>query len=191
MPSQATANKKKEQLRQLTLHDFGGRPASSLSSTPIHKIDTQDLQGTEDGRLEISSKNEPIPQLDSSVASYTLGRPPLYAALGGHIHKVGSTDIADIAVSESLENKVPTKAYRPATALPFPKRCPARALTGSVLPTKKQDESRLFAKGTRAASDTQPISTDVFSSTGEWCTSSIFQNQLIIISHFELQTLDW
>jgi len=143
MPSQASAHNQKHptvKSNQLT-GDKSDEPDTLLLGI-VNKVEIQELQSVEDGTFQVASRKVLPAQVDSSIACFTVGRPPLYAGPVEDTHEEEGIDTTrrGMAQSPAVEEEVTT--HQPTSGVPLPKRCAVHASTGSVLRTTRSGKDK-------------------------------------------------
>jgi len=166
MPPQASAHNQRHQAvksNQLA-GDVSDEPDPTSLLGTVNKVDTQELQSAEDGTLQVASRKVLPAQVDSSIACFTVGRPPLYAGADEDPHEEEGkhTTRGGTAPGPAVEDEATT--HQPTSAVPLPKRCTVRASAGSVLRTTRSGKDKISS---RVSTTTLGQPVENFRSTGK------------------------
>jgi len=175
MPSQASANDQKNQAvkpDQVVPGGYSGPDTPSLSATPS-KVEIQGLQSVEDGRSEGISRKGLSAQVDGSIACFTVGRPPLYAGPNEDAQPEQEIETTRTGTARCAAGEKDNLPYQETTAIPFPKRCAVRTISGSVLRTRGSGNEQTSSKAIKASSTTPENVVDDFRSTSKLSTDRV------------------
>jgi len=169
MPPQASANKQKEQAFQPNQLASGGygSPDTPPISASINKVEIQESQSVEDGSFKVTSRKTLAAQVDSSIACFTVGRPPLYAGAGEDVYDEEETETTRVGIAQDPATREDVTTYQPTSTIPLPKRCAVRAIAGSVLCTRRPGKEKTPSKAVKASSTVSGNPVETFPSTSK------------------------